>query len=147
MPTAAKDQPGAKHEIYLAPSLESIVQSRLDALAKQIPPTMTPEGNAPRQEPRLLNDIGEYLILSAKVWADLSMELVHNRPIETAVVQAHEISRMRTRMSDLSTVVTMDEEHKKLIKIRDLTRQYSANVKRVWDGLPPLPDDTNTKQN
>ncbi|KAH6887510.1 hypothetical protein B0T10DRAFT_71823 [Thelonectria olida] len=122
--------------IILAPSLESIVQGRLDTLAKQIPKTMSLESNAPRQETRLLNDIGEYLIQSAKVWAELSTQLVTNRPIERAIIQAHEISRQQTRLTDLSAVVALDHEQKKLLQIRDLTRKFSDDVQRVWEEDP-----------
>lgn len=100
---------------YRSPSLDAIIKYRLKTLADQVPASLTPESNAPRADTRLLSDIGEFLILSARMWADLSEELVKNRPIERAVKQAHEASVMRSRFTDLSGVNALMQEERKLL--------------------------------
>ncbi|KAF7559996.1 hypothetical protein G7046_g4154 [Stylonectria norvegica] len=132
--------------------LDTLVRHQLEIATKEVStsnardtgPRSRGEGNGP---PKTLTfDMGEYLAQAAQVWSRLTDNLVQGSHVEAAVMDAHEQSRMRSHVSDLSTVVTMDVEHSKLCKIRDLTEKFSRDVQEVWRPCPGLSTDSPPSQ-
>lgn len=56
----------------------------------------------------LINDIGDYLVEAAEAWSQLINALLDSPQIHQAVIAAHEESKNKNDLSDLSTIVSMD---------------------------------------
>ncbi|KAH6886936.1 hypothetical protein B0T10DRAFT_76159 [Thelonectria olida] len=80
----------------------------------------------------LVNDIGVNLVEAVQALSQLTDALVESPRIHQAVLEAHEESRAKTDLCDLSTIVSMDIDHSKLRKIQDLTSQFSRDVHDIW---------------
>ncbi|KAM0435900.1 hypothetical protein ACHAPT_002792 [Fusarium lateritium] len=119
----------SEYDAQSAESLLVLVQ-HLDIASNTMAAAKEPAST--EQAKTLVNDIGEYLIQAAQAWAQLTDALVESRQIHQAVLDAHEQARAQNRLSDLSTVVSMDVDLSKLSKIRDLTAQFSRDVHHVW---------------
>lgn len=76
--------------------------------------TMTKEAASAHGATTLVKDIGDNLVEAVQALSELTDALVDSPHIHQAVVEAHEESRARTDLCDLSTIVSMDIDHSKL---------------------------------
>ncbi|KAF7532669.1 hypothetical protein G7Z17_g13609 [Cylindrodendrum hubeiense] len=128
-------------------SLEALVRRQLEIAARDVAMTAAAPASTPPVHPKtLISDMGDYLTQAARVWSRLTDNLVHGSHVEMAAVEAHEQSRQRNHVSELSPIVVMDLEIRRLCKIRDLTEKFSRDVQDIWLPVPPASPDSPMQQ-
>lgn len=80
----------------------------------ELPPT-APRASSPDSS-AVVEDIGEYLVLTARTWSLLTESLVSGKHIDQSIREVHERSRMMTRLSDLSSIASTDVNLSKLMQ-------------------------------
>ncbi|RDA91239.1 hypothetical protein CP533_0664 [Ophiocordyceps camponoti-saundersi (nom. inval.)] len=119
-----------------SPLLEQLVRQHLAAHQ----PDMTMMDSRPsRSGDFLLNDMGDYFCRTATLWAHLTESLLDARLLEEATVRAHERSRTDTGMSDLTNVARIDVDITRLRKIRDMSLDFSHQVRSTWRPMTNSP--------
>ncbi|KAH7157717.1 hypothetical protein B0J13DRAFT_177461 [Dactylonectria estremocensis] len=130
-------------------SLESLVRRQLEIAAREVTaaaPAASKPSITPAQPKTLISDMGDYLTQASRVWSRLTDNLVRGSHVEMAVVDVHEQSRLGNHVSELSSIVLMDVEIRKLCKIRDLTEKFTREVQEIWVPAPPPPADSPAHQ-
>ncbi|KAH7319747.1 hypothetical protein B0I35DRAFT_219240 [Stachybotrys elegans] len=84
----------------------------------------------------LLNDVGEYLMRTAELWARLTEHLTKGPHLEPAVSEVVLASKIISGMAETQAVVGFDMDFTRLRKIRELTAQFSRDVQNVWRSEP-----------
>jgi hypothetical protein len=126
-------------------SLDALVRHQLEAASRDLASEaeFTAAGTSPGHHQNIINDVGEYLAQTARMWYSLTNRLVQGPHVERAAEEAHEQSFNTTYMADLQPMATMDINITKLGKIRDLAEKFSEEVQEVWR---PKPDSGSTYQ-
>ncbi|CZS80103.1 unnamed protein product [Fusarium graminearum] len=119
-------------------SLDALVRHQLEAASRDLASEaeFTAAGTAPGHHQNIINDVGDYLAQTARMWYCLTNKLVQGPHVERAAEEAHEQSFATTYMADLQPMATMDINITKLGKIRDLAEKFSEEVQEVWRRKP-----------
>ncbi|KAG8359910.1 hypothetical protein FVEN_g2701 [Fusarium venenatum] len=119
-------------------SLDALVRHQLAAASRDLASEaeFTAAGTSPGHHQNIINDVGDYLAQTARMWYSLTNRLVQGPHVERAAEDAHERSFTTTHMADLQPMATMDINITKLGKIRDLAEKFSEEVQEVWQRKP-----------
>ncbi|KAF4331928.1 hypothetical protein FBEOM_14288 [Fusarium beomiforme] len=118
--------------------LDALVRHQLEAASRDLATKakFTSSLSSSEQRQNIINDVGEYLTLTAQMWLSLTEGLVQGPHVTSAAEEAHELSFNKTHMADLQPMATMDMNITKLGKIRDLAEKFSKDVQEVWRRTP-----------
>lgn len=100
--------------------LEGLVELSAKNAARRVNKSQSPhprrtQGDLSSDPKSVIEEIGDYLVLTARTWSFLTEALVTGDHINQEIREVHERSKNRTHFSDLSAIATMDVKLSKLM--------------------------------